>query len=135
MSNSPINGNTYDWDYNTRYSFHYYQEYEHIPRNCIRTHFTSNYKRWFNEIVCFSCHNIGHVSNKYPTRSPTLRNENNKGKDKVDVEKVRNQMNTTWRKKEDYSSTSQSEVTSSNGSGDHPPTNQAIEVCEELCFV
>ena len=42
----------------------------------------------------------------YPTRSPTPRNANNNGEGKVDAEKVRNKMNTTWRKKEDYSSTS-----------------------------
>ena len=28
----------YNWDYNTRQSCHYCQEYGHIPKNCIRTH-------------------------------------------------------------------------------------------------
>ena len=65
-------GNTYDWDYNTRYSCHYYQEYGHIPRNFIRKHFKGNSKRWLNRIMCFSCQKVGHVSKNYPSRSPAL---------------------------------------------------------------
>ena len=122
-NNAPRKGNTYDQDYKTRYNFHYYQENGHVPKNCIGTHFRGNYKRWLNEIVCFSCLKIGLVTRNYPTRSLTLRNPNKNGKGEVDVKQVRNQMNTTWRNKEDCSSTSQSEVTSSNGLGDHTSTN------------
>ena len=123
LSNSPRNGNTYYWDYNTRYSCHYYQEYRHVPKNCIRTHLRGNYSRWFNEVTCFSCLKTDHVSRNYPTRSPTLRNQNYNGKKKVKVEQVRSQMNSTWREKEVCSTTSQSKVPSSNGSSDHTPTN------------
>ena len=36
------NGNSYNQDYNTRCSCHYCQEYGHVPKNCIRTHFRSD---------------------------------------------------------------------------------------------
>ncbi len=39
------NGNSYNWDYDTRYSYHYCQEYGHVLENFIRTHFISDYKR------------------------------------------------------------------------------------------
>jgi DNA-directed RNA polymerase subunit F len=42
------NGNSYNWDYNTRYSCHYCQEYGHVPENCIRMHFRSDYSRWLS---------------------------------------------------------------------------------------
>ena len=74
ISNLLGNGNTYDWDYNTRYSFHYYQEYGHVPKNCIRTHFKGNYGRWLNEVTCFNCLKTSHVSRNCPTRSATPNN-------------------------------------------------------------
>jgi hypothetical protein len=119
LSNAPKQGNIYNWDYNTRYSYHYCQEYGHIPKNCTRTHFRGNYKRWLNEIVFFSCHKLGHVKRNCPTKAPTPSNANNKGKDQVDAEQVKRKMNAIWRKKEECSANNESEVTSSSGSSDH----------------
>ena len=48
------NDNSYKWDYNTRYSYHYRQDYGHVLENCIRTHFKSDYKRWLSQTTCFS---------------------------------------------------------------------------------
>ena len=41
------------------------------------------------DIVCFSCLKVGHVSRNDPTQSPTLNNEFNKQKEKVEFEKVK----------------------------------------------
>ena len=71
----------------------------------------------------FSCLKTGHVSRNCPTRSPAPRNEFYKDKEKVNVEKVKVQMKKTWKKKEDFSTSSLDEVTSSNGSGDHITPN------------
>ena len=49
--------------------------------------------------------------------------EFNKGKGKTDIKNVRNEMNKTWKKKEDYSTSSGEEITSPNGSGDHTSSN------------
>ena len=65
-----------------------------------------NYKRWYNEIVFISYQNTSHVIRNYPTKLLPPSNPNNSGKDKVDVKQVRNQMNTTWRKKGDRNATS-----------------------------
>ena len=54
--------------------------------------------------------------------SPILINESSKGKEKVNVEKVKVQMNNIW-KKEECCTSSSDEVTSSNGSGDHITPN------------
>ena len=85
-----------------------------------------------NEIVCFSCLKIGHVGRNSPTRSPALRNEFNKGKGKVDVEKVKIQMNETWRKKEDCSTSIQDEVTLSNDWLIMSPPTKESKVSMEL---
>ena len=58
---TPNKVRSHNWDYNTRYSCHYYQGYGHIPENCIRKHFRGNHSRWLNETTCFSCHKTGHV--------------------------------------------------------------------------
>jgi hypothetical protein len=91
------NGNSYNWDYNTRHSYHYCQEYGHVPENCIRTHFKSDYKKWFSQTTCFSYLKISHINRYCPTRSKAPICEFNKGK--VDIEDVRNEMNKTWKKK------------------------------------
>ena len=85
--------NHYYWDYNTRYSYHYCQEYGHIPENYIRTHFRGNYSRWLSQTTCFSCLKTGHISRNCPTRSKAPSLEFNKEKAKVDVEQIRGQMN------------------------------------------
>ena len=110
------------WDYNTRYSCHYCQEYGHTPQNCIRTHFRGNYKRWLSQTTCFSCLKTGHISRNCPTRSRAPKIEEDKGKEKIDVEKIRVQMNKTWKKKDKYNISSD-EITSPNGSSDHTTSN------------
>ena len=110
------------WDYNTRYSCHYCQEYGHTPQNCIRTHFRGNYKRWLNQTTCFSCLKTGHISRNCPTRSKAPKTEEDKGKEKIDVEKIRGQMNKTWKKKDECNTSSEG-ITSPNGSSDHTSSN------------
>ena len=117
------NGNFYNWDYITRYSCHYYQEYGHVPENYIRTHFKSDYRRWLSQTTCFSYLKTGHISINCPTRSKEPNNEFNKGKGKVDVEKIRDEMNKTWKRKEDCSTSSVEGITSPNGSDDHTSSN------------
>ena len=63
------------------------------------------------------------VSKNFPTRSPTPSNPNNNRKKKAEAEKMRIWMKSTWRRKEDCSTMSQSEITSSNGSCDHTSTS------------
>ena len=41
-------GHFQNWDYNTRKSYNYYQEYVHILEKYIRTHFNGNYRRWLS---------------------------------------------------------------------------------------
>ena len=110
------------WDYNTRNSCHYCQEYGHIPQNCIRTHFRGNYKIWLSQTTCFSCLKTGHVSRNCPTKSKASSSEFSNGKAKIDVGHIRSEMNKTWRKK-DESSTSNIEITSPNRSSDHTSSN------------
>ena len=95
------NGKSYNWDYNTRYSYHYCQEYGHVPENCIRTHFSGSYKRWLNQTTCSSCLKTGHISRYCPIRSKEPSCEFNKGKGKEDIENVQNKMNKTWNRKDD----------------------------------
>ena len=87
--------NHYNWDYNTRQSCHYYQEYGHIPKNCVRKHFSGNYNRWLSQTTCFSCLKIGHISKFCPTKSKAPSSNFNKEKEKVDVEHIRGGMNKT----------------------------------------
>ena len=102
---------------------HYYQEYGHIPKNYIRTHFRSDYKSWLSQTTCFSCLKTGHISRNCPTRSKAPSCEFNKGKGKADIENVRDEMNKTWKRKEDCSTSSADGITSPNGSGDHTSSN------------
>ena len=84
---------------------------------------SGNYKRWLSQTTCFSCHKTSHISKHCPTRSKAPSCEFFKGKGKVDVEHIKNDMNKTWKKK-DASSTSNGEgITSPNGSGDHTLSN------------
>ena len=85
----------YNWDYNTRESCHYCQEYGHIPQNYIRTHFKGNYKRWLSQTTCFGCFKTGHVSRNCPTKAKAPKIEVNKGKEKVDEENIRIEMKKT----------------------------------------
>ena len=112
----------YNWDYNTRKSCHYYQEYGHIPKNYIRTHFNRNYNRWLSQTTCFSYLRTSHISKHCPTRSKVPNSEFNKGKEKVDVEHIRGEMNKTW-KKRDGSNTSNGGITSPNRSSGHTSSN------------
>ena len=106
-----------------RYSCHYYQEYGHIPKNCIRTHFSGNYKRWLSQTTCFSCLKISHISKHCPTRSKAPSCEFDKGKGKVDVEHIRDEIKKTWKKKDDCNTSNGEGITSPNGLGDHTSSN------------
>ena len=113
--------NSYIWDYNTRYSCHYYQQYGHIVENYIRTHFSGNYNRWLSQTTCFSCHKTGHVRKDCLTRSKAPKSEFDKGKTEVD--NVKNEMNETWKKKEIESTSNGEGITSLNESSDHTSSN------------
>lgn len=117
-----INAHHYNWDYNTRQSCHYCQEYGHIPYNFIRTHFKGNYKRCLSQTTCFSFLETRHVSRNCPTKAKTPKVEVNKGKGKVDEEYIRVDMKKTW-KKRDVPSTSNRRVTSLKRSSDHTSSN------------
>ena len=97
------NGNIYNWDYNTRYSYHYCQEYGHVPKNCIRTHFSGNCQRLLRQISCFDYLKTSHISKYCPTKSKAPSYEFDKGKSKENVEYIREEMNKTWKKKDDCS--------------------------------
>ena len=115
-------GHHYNWDYNTRKSFHYYQEYGHVPKNCIRTHFRGNYSRWLSQTTCFCCLKTSHTSRNFPTRSKAPKSKVNRGKEKVDVEHIRGEMNKTWKKKDECISSNEG-ITSPNRSSDHTLSN------------
>ena len=115
-------GHFYNWDYNTRQSYHYCQEYRHIPENCIRTNFSGNYNRWLSQTTCFNYLKTGHIGKYCPTRSKAPNFEFNKGKGKVDVEYIRGEMNKTW-KKRDGTHTSDGGITSPNRSSGHTSSN------------
>ena len=66
---------------------------------------------------------MGHIRKNCPTRSKAPSSEFNKGKGKTYVENVRDEMNKTWKRKEDCSTSSSDEITSPNGSGDHTTSN------------
>ena len=87
------NGKSYNQDYNTRYSYHYCQEYGHVPENCIRTHFCGNYKRWLSQTTCFSYSKTRHISKHCPTKLKAQSCEFDKGKGKANVEHIREVMN------------------------------------------
>ena len=112
---------SHNWDYNTRYTCHYCQEYGHILENYIRTHLSGNYNRWLIQTTCFSCHKIGHVRKDCPTMSKAPKSEFDKGK--TEVENVRNEMNKTWKKKEKKRTSNGEGITSLNESSDHASSN------------
>lgn len=117
-----MKSNSYNWDYNTWYNCHYYGKYGHIGENCLKTHFRGKSKSWMNaSMVCYRCNKIGHLK-KY-CRSPIPRNDQSMNEDIS--EKLRNQMNKTWKKKEEgsISEASAPKVTQSDGSGDHTSLN------------
>ena len=111
-------GNHYNWDSNTRKSYHYYQEYGHVPKNFIRTHFKGNYSRRLIQTTSFSCLKIGHISRYFPARAKAPKSEVNKGKEKVDVEHIKVEINRTWQRR-DGANTSNAGITSLNRSSDH----------------
>ena len=119
-------GNDYNWDYNTRKSCHYCQEYGHIPKNYIRTHFSDNYNRWLTQTTCSSCLKIGHINKFFPTKSKAPNSKFNKGKAKVDVEHIRGEMNRTW-KRRDGDNTSKGGITSPKMSSGHTSSNEVKE--------
>ena len=49
--------------------------------------------------------------------------EFNKGKGKAYIEFFRDEINKTWKRKEDYCTSSIDEITSPNGSSDHTSSN------------
>ena len=115
--------NSYNWDYNMRYSCHYCQEYGHIPKNYIKTHFGGNYKRWLSQTTCFSYHKIGHISKHCPTRSKAPSSKFDKGKGETDIENIKKKMNKTWKKKDAESTSNGEGITSPNGSSGHTSSN------------
>ena len=115
-------GHHYNWDYNTRKSCHYCQEYGHIPENCITSHFSGNYSRWLSQRTFFSYLKIGHISKYCPTSSKTPNSKFNKGKGKVYIEHTRGEMNKTWKKREDCN-TPNGGITSPNRSSGHTSSN------------
>ena len=115
-------GHHYNQDYNTRKICHYCQEYGHVPKNYIRKHFKGNYSRWLIRTTCFSCLKTGHINRNCPTRSKAPSFEVNKGKEKVDVEHIRVEMNRTWQRR-DGGRTSNGEITSPKRSSDHTSSN------------
>ena len=108
----------YNWDYNTRQSYHYYQEYGHVPENCIRTHFRGNYSRWLSQTTFFSCLKTRHLSRYCPKRAKAPKLEVNKGKEKIDVEHIRVEMNRTGQRR-DGANTSNRGITSPKRSSGH----------------
>ena len=122
LAKTKSHGHHYNWDYNTRQSCHYCQEYGHVPENCISTHFRENYNRWLSQTTCFNFLKIGHVSRYFPTKSKAYKLEVKKGKEKVDVEHIKAEMNRTW-KRRDGGNTSNGGITSPKRSSGHTSYN------------
>ena len=107
----------YNWDYNNTIKIcHYCQEYRHIPKNCIRTHFSGNYNRWLSQTTCFSYLKTSHISKYFPTESKAPNCEFNKGKCQADVEHIKGEMNKTWKKRDGCNTSNREGITSPNGS-------------------
>ena len=66
----------------------------------------------------------GHVNRNCPTKVKAPKTEVNKGKEKVDAEKIKAYMKKTW-KRRDGSSSSNGGVTSPMRSSDHTSSNEA----------
>ena len=62
---------------------------------------------------------IGHISMKCPTKSKAPSCEFDKGKGKVNVEHIKEEMNKTWKRKDGYNTSNGEGITSPNGLGDH----------------
>ena len=103
-------------------SCHYHQEYGHIPKNYIRTHFRGNYSRWLSQTTCFSCHKTDHVRTNFPIRSKAPKSKFDKGK--TEAEDVRNEMNKTWKNKEIEITSDGEGITSLNELSDHTSLNE-----------
>ena len=116
-------GHFYNWDYNTRKSCHYCQEYGHIPENCIRTHFSGNYNKWLSQTTCFSCLKTSHINKHFPTRSKAPCCEFSKGKGKVDIEHIRDEIKKTWKNKNICRTSNGEGITSPNRSSGHTSSN------------
>ena len=74
-----------------------------------------------SQTTCFSCHKTGHVRKNFPTRSKAPKSKFEKGK--IEVEKVRNEMNKTWKKKGKKNTSNGEGITSINESSDHTSLN------------
>ena len=85
----------------------------------IRKHFRSDCKRWLSQTTCFSYFKTSHISQYCPTRSKEPSCEFNKGKGKANIEYVQNEINKTWKRKEDCNTSSREGITLPNGLGDH----------------
>ena len=88
----------------------------------MKTHFRGKSKSWMNgSMVCYKCNKVNHL--KRDCRSPMSSNVTNQNEDIY--EKLRNQMEKTWRKKEQENSSEATTltITQSNGSGDHTSSN------------
>ena len=110
------NGKSYNWDYNRRYSYHYCQEYGHVPKNCIRTHFKGNYQRWLSQIAHFRCLKTSHISKYCLTMSKALSCDFDKGKGKAYVEHIIDEMKKTWENKNGCNTSNRVGITSPNRS-------------------
>ena len=65
----------------------------------------------------------GHISKYCPTRSNVASCEFDKGKVKVDVEHITNEMNKTWKKKDGGSTSNEEGIISPNRSSGHTSSN------------
>ena len=87
------------------------------------THFRGNYQRWLSQTTCFNCLKTSHINRHCPTKSKAPSSKFDKRKGKVNFEHIREEMNKTWKKKDDYSTSHGEGITSPNGSGDHTLSN------------
>ena len=122
LAKTKRHGHHYNWDYNTKHSCHYCQEYGHIPENFIRKNFSGNYNRWLCQTTCFKCLKAQHISKFCLTKSKAPSSKFNKGKEKVDVEHIRGEMNRIW-KRRDGCNTSNGGITSPKRSSGHTSSN------------
>ena len=92
----------------------------------MRLHFGGRPENSKNIVMtCYHCHKVSHLGKNCKYRASTPKQEDIKGKSKVDVEEVRNQMGKTWWKKTEESETSNTIVddTSSNRLGETSTSN------------
>ena len=96
---------------------------EKFKAKIFNFHITAELVKLLSEITCFSYHKTSHISKHCPTRSKAPNSKLNKGKGKVDVEHIRNEMNKTWKKKDAKSTSNGEGITLSNGSSGHTSSN------------